>query len=147
VRERSFRLALEDLCDAGKISRQNSIAITLTRLEYVEIASAKPGRELIRAMADVVKDLMVVLSDDGQIPADGAQVEAIRSAIGNNLPELAIEFPVGRLCARYAQQTVPNQKKILKTLERAAVFKKNRDAFLRARQQVSDNGLRAGAHR
>jgi hypothetical protein len=29
-------------------------------------------------------------------------------------------------------------------LERAAVFKKNRDAFLRARQQVSDNGLRAG---
>jgi superfamily II DNA or RNA helicase len=147
VRERSFRLALEDLCDDGKISRQNSIAITLTRLEYVEIASAKPGRELTRAMADVVKDLMVVLSDNGQIPADGAQVEAIRSAIANNLPELAIEFPVGRLCARYAQQTVPNQKKILKSLERAAVFKKNRDAFLRARQQVSDNGLRAGAQR
>ena len=71
----------------------------------------------------------------------------IPTAIASNLPELAIEFPVGRLCARYAQQTVPNQKKILKSLERAAVFKKNRDAFLRARQQVSDNSLRAGAQR
>ena len=98
-------------------------------------------------MADVVKDMMIVLGDKGQIPADGAQVEAIRSAIANNLPELAIEFPVGRLCARYAQQTVSNQKKILKSLERAAVFKTNRDAFLRARQQASDNGLRAGAQR
>jgi hypothetical protein len=79
------------------------------------------------------------------MPADGAQAEAIRTAIASHLPELIIEFPVGRLCARYAQQTPPNQKKILKSLERAATFKKNRDAFLRARQQAGDRGLPVAA--
>lgn len=145
AREHSFRLALEDLCDAGLISRQNTIAITLNRLEYVEIASAKPGRELTRAMADVVKDLMIVLGQVGQMPVEGVQVEAIRTAIANNLPELGVEFQVAKLCARFAQQTVPNQKKILKSLERAATFKKNRDAFLRARQQAGTVDLKVAS--
>jgi len=142
VRERSIRLTLEELCDAGRIARQNTIAITLSRLECVEIASAMPGRELTRAMADVVKDLMIILGNDGQIPMDGAQVEAIRTAIAHNQPEATVEFPMGRLCARYAQQPVPSQKKIFKSLERAATFKKNRDAFLRARQQAGKSGLK-----
>ncbi|WP_230534453.1 hypothetical protein [Microvirga roseola] len=122
-----------------------ALAITLSRLEYVEIASAKPGRELTRAMADVVKDLMIVLGEDGQVPADGAQVEAIRAAIAGNLPEVTIEFPVARLCARYAQQAVPSQKKILKSLERAATFKKNREVYLQAHQQAQVSGRRAAA--
>jgi hypothetical protein len=96
-------------------------------------------------MADVVKDLMIVLGQDGQMLVEGAQIDAIRLAIASNQPELAIEFPVGRLCARYAQQTVPNQKKILKSLERAATFKKNRDAFLRARQQAGTFDLKVAS--
>ena len=143
--ERSFKLALEDLRDAGKISRQNTIAITLTLLEYGEIASARPGRELTRAMADVVKNLMILLGEDGQVPADGAHVDAARAAIAGNHPKVAIEFPVARLCARYAQQTVPIQKRVLKSLERASTFKKNRDAYLRAHQQAQVSGLRAAA--
>jgi hypothetical protein len=96
-------------------------------------------------MADVVKDLMIVLGQDGQMPVEGAQVEAIRTAIANNLPELGVEFQVAKLCARYAQQTVPNQKKILKSLERAATFKRNRDAFLRARQQAGTVDLKVAS--
>ncbi|WP_187144391.1 DEAD/DEAH box helicase [Microvirga massiliensis] len=142
ARESSFRTLLSELRDSD--SEDGMIAITLTRLEYREIASAKPGRELTRAIADMARELIALLSADGTMPADGDQVETIRSGIETNAPEIAVSFPIGRLRARFAQQIVPNQKRILKSLEKAAAFKKNREAYLQAAQQAPERNAGAG---
>jgi hypothetical protein len=55
--------------------------------------------------------------------------------MGKNRADIAVPFSLPRLCARYAQRQVPAQKKILKDLEKAATFKRNRDAYLQS--QVS----------
>jgi hypothetical protein len=75
----------------------------------------------------------------------GEQVELIQAAITKNRPTLAVPFSLPRLCARYAQQAVPAQKRILKDLEKAATFKKNRDAYLLSQASVtaSDHRVRA----
>jgi len=74
--------------------------------------------------------LFLLLGEEGGIPLPGEQVELIQDAIGKNRADIAVPFSLPRLCARYAQRQVPAQKKILKDLEKAATFKRNRDAYL-----------------
>jgi hypothetical protein len=72
-------------------------------------------------------------------------VDLIQAAIPKNRPAFAIPFSLPRLCARYAQQGVPTQKKVLKDLEKAATFKKNRDAYLLSQAGVAANDQRIRA--
>ena len=129
AREQSFREYLIDLAD-GPVSKDQTLTITLARTEYFEIAAAKPGKELVRAMPSAVMTLLLLLGEEGGIPLPGEQVELIQDAISKNRADIAVPFSLPRLCARYAQRQVPAQKKILKDLEKAATFKRNRDAYL-----------------
>lgn len=144
AREQIFRQALHDLAD-GPLTRDQSLSITLSRTEYLEIAAATPGKELVRAMPSAVLNLMLLLGDERGSSLSGEQVDLIQAAIPKNRPSLAIPFSLPRLCARYAQQPVPAQKKVLKDLEKAATFKKNRDAYLlsQAGSTTHDSRIRA----
>jgi hypothetical protein len=64
------------------------------------------------------------------MPLHGESVALIQDAIQKNRADIAVPFSLPRLCARYAQRQVPAEKKILKDLEKAATFKRNRDAYL-----------------
>jgi hypothetical protein len=90
-------------------------------------------------MASAVMDLMILLGEDGGTPLHEKQVTMIQSGIRKNMPELSIPFSHLRLCARFAQQQVAAQKKLLKDLEKAATFKRNRKAYLLA-QRSMDGG-------
>jgi hypothetical protein len=117
----------------------------LSRTEYLEIAAATPGKELVRAIPSAVLNLMLLLGEEGGSPVSGEQVDLIQAAIPKNRPALSVPFSLPRLCARYAQQPVPAQKKVLKDLEKAATFKKNRDAYLLAQASVAANDQRIRA--
>jgi hypothetical protein len=91
-----------------------------------------PGKDPIRAIPSAVLNLMLLLGEEGGLPVAGEQVDLIQAAIPKNKPQLAVPFSLPRLCARYAQQAVPAQKKVLKDLEKAATFKRNRDAYLQS---------------
>jgi hypothetical protein len=56
-----------------------------------------------------------------------------------------VPFSLPRLCARYAQRQVPAQKKILKDLEKAATFKRNRDAYLQSQASTAQREQRLRA--
>jgi hypothetical protein len=75
-------------------------------------------------------------------PLPEEQVGLIQAAIPKNRSELAIPFSLPRLCARYAQQPVLAQKKVLKDLEKAATFKRNRNAYV-----LSQTSTESPAHR
>jgi len=141
-READFKLQLGELRDP-ELSVSHSLSICLTRQEYIEVASGRPGRELTRAMADAVRELLLLLGPGEGLPSDGEQVDAIRNGISANASEIAVPFPLARLCARYAQQPVPVQKRILKSLDKAATFKRNRDIYLQSRQHAELGQIRA----
>ncbi|WP_230533609.1 hypothetical protein [Microvirga roseola] len=131
-REQGFRESLLALADGPPSGKDQVITITLARSEYLEIAAAAPGKELVRALPSAVMNLLLLLGGDSGMPLAGEQVDLIQDAIGRNHPQIAVPFALPRLCARYAQKPVPAQKKIAKDLEKAATFKKNRDAYLMA---------------
>jgi hypothetical protein len=144
AREQIFRQALHDLAD-GPLTKDQVLTVTLARTEYLEIAAATPGKELIRAMPSAVMNLLLLLGEECGLPLPGEQVELIQAAITKNRPDIAVSFSLPRLCARYAQQAVPVQKKVLKDLEKAATFKKNRDAYLSAQAATSSQSRRRHA--
>jgi superfamily II DNA or RNA helicase len=144
AREQSFREYLTDLAD-GPLSKDQTLTITLARTEYLEIAAATPGKELIRAMPSAVMNLLLLLGEEGGMPLPGEQVELIQDAIGKNRSDIAVPFLLPRLCARYAQRQVPAQKKVLKDLEKAATFKRNRDAYLQSQASTAQREQRLRA--
>ncbi len=144
AREQIFRQALHNLAD-GPLTRDQSLGITLSRTEYLEIAAATPGKELVRAMPSAVMNLMLLTGGEGGSPSPGEQVDLIQAAILKNRPQLSVSFSLPRLCARYAQQPVPAQKKVIKDLEKAATFKKNRDAYLLAQASLAPQDRRVRA--
>ena len=75
AREQSFREYLTDLAD-GPVSKDQTLTITLARTEYLEIAAAKPGTELIRAMPSAVMNLLLLLGEEGGIPLPGGRSAA-----------------------------------------------------------------------
>lgn len=79
------------------------------------------------------------------MPLPGEQVALVQDAIQTSRTDIAVLFSLPRLCARYAQRQVPAQKKILKDLEKAAIFKRNRGAYLlsQASTALRDQRLRA----
>jgi hypothetical protein len=108
----------------GPLTKDQSLTITLTKSEYLEIAAATPGKELVRALPSAVMNLMLLRCEEGALPVAAEQVELIQEAIGKNRPKIAIPFSLAGLCARDAQKHVQAQKKVLKDLEKAATFKK-----------------------
>jgi superfamily II DNA or RNA helicase len=144
AREQIFRQALHDLAD-GPLTRDQSLNITLSRTEYLEIAAATPGKELVRAMPSAVMNLMLLTGGEAGSPLPEEQVDLIQAAILKNRPQLSVPFSLPRLCARYAQQPVPAQKKVIKDLEKAATFKKNRDAYLLAQASLAPQDRRVRA--
>jgi hypothetical protein len=99
-------------------------------------ASQSPGQP------SAVMNLMLLVGGEGGSPLPEEQVDLIQAAIPKNRTELAVPFSLPRLCARYAQQSVPAQKRVLKELEKAATFKRNRDAYL-----LSQASTESRAHR
>jgi hypothetical protein len=89
AREQSFREYLTDLAD-GPVSKDQTLTITLARTEYLEIAAAKPGKELIRATPSAVMNLLLLLGEEGGLPLPGEQVELIQEAIGKNRSDIAV---------------------------------------------------------
>jgi len=89
--------------------------------------------------------LFLLLGEEGGIPLPGEQVELIQDAMGKNRADIAVPFSLPRLCARYAQRQVPAQKKILKDLEKAATFKRNRDAYLQSQASTGPREQRLRA--
>ncbi|MBD2749852.1 DEAD/DEAH box helicase family protein [Microvirga sp. BT688] len=144
AREQSFREYLKQLSD-GPLTKDQSLTITLAKSEYLEIAAATPGKDLIRAMPSAVMNLLLLLGEEGGMSLPQEQVELIQDAIHKNRADIAVPFSLPRLCARYAQRQVPAQKKILKDLEKAANFKRNRDAYLLSQASTAprDQRLRA----
>jgi hypothetical protein len=144
AREQIFRQALHDLAD-GPLTKDQVLTVTLANTEYLEIAAATPGKELIRAMPSAVMNLLLLLGEESGSPLSGEQVDLIQAAITTNRPAIAVPFLLPRLCARYAQQAVPVQKKVLKDLEKAATFRKNRDAYLLAQASAAPQDRRVRA--
>lgn len=143
AREQRFREYLQQLSDAP-LTKDQSLTIALTKSEYLEIAAATPGKELVRAMPSAVMNLLLLLGEGG-MPLPGEQVALIQDAIQRNRPEIAVPFSLPRLCVRYAQRQVPAQKKILKDLEKAATFKRNRDAYLLSQASTAPRDQRLTA--
>lgn len=144
AREQSFREYLKQLSD-GPLTKDQSLTITLAKSEYLEIAAATPGKNLIRAMPSAVMKLLLLLGEEGGMSLPQEQVELIQDAIHKNRTDIAVPISLPRLCARYAQRQVPAQKRILKDLEKAANFKRNRDAYLLSQASTAprDQRLRA----
>ncbi|WP_244470422.1 hypothetical protein [Microvirga vignae] len=80
AREQSFKGHLQELAD-GPLSKDQSLAITLSRTEYLEIAAATPGKELVRALPSAVMNLMLLLGEHNGMPLPGEQVEVIQQSI------------------------------------------------------------------
>jgi len=78
------------------------------------------------------------------MPLAGEQVALVQDAIQTSRTDIAVLFSLPRLCARDAQRQVP-ARKILKDLEKAAIFKRNRDAYLLSQASAvpRDQRLRA----
>jgi superfamily II DNA or RNA helicase len=144
VREQRFREYLQQVSD-GPPARDQPLTITLAKSEYLEMATATPGKELVRAMPSAVMNLLLLLGEEGGMPLSGEQVELIQHAIQTNRADIAVPFSLPRLCALYAQRQAPTQKRILRDLEKAATFKRNRDAYLRSQANTTphDQRLRA----
>lgn len=131
ARETEFQTLLKDLAEPTGIPGQ--AALTLQRIEAIDLARAGVGARIERPVAAAAAALIEMLRGAG----DSGTADQMQSMIGDGIaggePEIALHLDMSRLQARFQLTRAEAQKRTVRDLQRAVEFVARRKTWL-ARQ-------------